>query len=163
MALREPQPIDPNEVLHSPSYFFWDGKLHKLLKRKRAIDAIYAQRMTDNKMVMLSLSAYNNAGSSKYAYTSPAVSKILNRGIGVIKETIQEENLFELPPKILYLSAEQIIAVAEVFIERAYAHPKNKYVNQTRSVSEVKSILNQEQMYFVKTNNGFIPAYREVR
>ena len=153
-------------------YFYLNGELHKTLRRSRAEDLVVAWNYLKGKRVAYSLTDVNK--NKQHAYPISQVSKILEKHEDTIKlhlyagrinfpQQSYSLNGNKTPGKYFW-SEDDVRKMHDFFktVHRGRPRKDGKITpGNMPSRAELEAIINQEQVLYVKNNEGdFIPVWK---
>jgi hypothetical protein len=154
-------------------YFYLNGKLHKLLRRSRAEDLIVAWDYQLGKRVAYSLADVNK--NKQYAYPLKEVVKIIGKHEDTITMHMRRGDL-KFPQRVYSLNGNKTPGKymwSEDDIRNMHDFFKTVHRGRPRidggvtpgnmpSRAELEAIMKQENILYVKNNDGeFIPVWKQ--
>lgn len=154
-----------------PKYFYLEDRLYRHIRINRGEDVIYAWCYPQQKRVALTYSYVREKKGP--AYTTAEVGQMLNRSPRHIKRAIMEGNI-ECPqttygidekknPYKFMWSEKDILNAHEFFSTQHYGRPRKDGIIvplAIPTVRELRAMIRQEQVLFVKDGEEFVPVWR---
>ena len=145
------------------SYFFLNDKLHKVLRRSRAKDELYAWCYPDKKRMLYSYSQVKK--NMQKAYSIVEVSKILNRHKVTIEDYILDGKIKQ-PQRVYPISnpdstwSKFMLSEIDILDLHQYILDAG-YIRDLPSRSELQALLKHNIILYTKTTEGnFIPVWK---
>lgn len=152
--------------------FFLNGKLHKKLRIVRPADTIETWCYPEHRRVAYTYSDVRK--NYKPAFSTKQVAEMLGKSSRTLELTVQAGNIEE--PAIMYTlsenksrwayrwSEEDIMGLHAFFLTVHRGRPRKDgkiTPQQMPTAAELRAIIRQEQIFYVKTEDGaFRPAWR---
>lgn len=154
----------------SPSYFFLDGTLYKVIRIVKTRDQVYAWDFQQAKRVLLSWSWLQR--SKEYAFTVAATARLIDRPKKRIELAIRD-GLISPPhqayhfktgnPTGTYYSESHILDIHEAFSNMHKGHPRKDGINvpsDMPSRQELLNMMDHKIVTYVKTGDKFVPIWK---
>ena len=151
--------------------FFLNGKLHKKLRIVRPADTIETWCYPEHRRVAYAYSSVRK--EYKPAFKTKEVAEMLMKSTQTLENAIAAGGIEE--PSVMYSltehkrkwgwrwSEEDIMATHAYFLNVHRGRPRNdgKITPQNMpTAAELRAMIRQEQIFYVKTEDGFRPTWR---
>lgn len=154
-------------------YFYLNGNLHKVLRRKRSEDLLIAWDYPSGKRVAYILSHVQK--SKQRAYSIPQAAKFMNRDPETIKRHIRNGEIkrpqhsysFDNPDRVLkyFFNEEDIREIHNFFKTVHRGRPRidgDVTTSKIPSYAELEAMMRNEKILYVKNENGeFVPVWKQ--
>lgn len=154
-------------------YFYLNGDLHKVLKRKRSEDLLIAWDYPNEKRVAYILSHIQK--NKQRAYSIPQTAKFMNRRPETIKRHIKSGDIkkpqysysFEDKNRVLkyFFSEEDVKEIHSFFKTVHRGRPRidgDVTTSKIPSYAELEAMMRNEKILYIKNENDeFVPVWKQ--
>jgi hypothetical protein len=154
-------------------YFYLNGNLHKVLKRKRSEDLLIAWDYPNEKRVAYILSHVQK--SKQRAYSIPQAAKFMSRRPETIKRHINSGDIkkpqhsysFENRSRVLkyFFNEEDIKEIHNFFKTVHRGRPRidgDVTTSKIPSYAELEAMMRNEKVLYIKNEGGeFVPVWKQ--
>lgn len=165
----------PTRKRRAVRQFFWDGKLHKLLRTNRPANLVEAWCYSDRRTVNILYTDFRRHHG--VAYKPQDVAKLLNINRISIMRAIEDGEIREperaykfdgkFVPRNMFFSEKEILDLHDVFLSRHVGRPrkdgKNLPNQHLPSRAELIAKMRGDKTLYIQTDDGrMVPVFEEI-